>query len=54
MDSGESVIIVDLRNSLEREDSPSKIPGAIALDFETIETGLTGVPLDQDVVLYCT
>jgi membrane protein DedA with SNARE-associated domain len=54
IDGGESVVIVDLRNALEREDNPSKIPGAIALEFETIESGLADVPLDQDVVLYCT
>jgi membrane protein DedA with SNARE-associated domain len=54
MDGGQSVVIVDLRNSLEREDIPVKIPGAIALNFENIEVGLADVPLDQDVVLYCT
>lgn len=54
MDSGQRVIIVDLRNSLEREDHPAKIPTAMALDFEDLEAGLGDVPLDQDVVLYCT
>ncbi len=54
LDEGVEIIIVDLRNSLEREDSPSKIPGAIALSFEDIETGLNDVPVDRDVVLYCT
>ena len=54
LEAGQEVIIIDLRNSLEREDSPSKIPGAIALSFEDMETGLADVPLDRDVVLYCT
>ncbi len=54
MAGGEEVIVIDLRNRLEREDTPSKIPGAIALDLEAIEAGLAEVPRDQDVVLYCT
>jgi membrane protein DedA with SNARE-associated domain len=54
LDGGESVVIIDLRNSLEREDSALKIPGSIALDFEDIESGFGDVPRDQDVVLYCT
>ncbi len=54
LDSGEEVIIIDLRNSLERDDHPFKIPGAIALNFEDLEKGLTEVPRDKDVVLYCT
>lgn len=54
MDSGQEVVIVDLRNPLEREDVASKIPGAILCDFETIEDGMKDVPLDRDVILYCT
>ena len=54
MDSGEKVVIIDLRNSLEREDSALKIPGSVALDFEDIESGFADIPRDEDVVLYCT
>jgi membrane protein DedA with SNARE-associated domain len=54
MDRGEEVLIIDLRNSLEREDNPMKVPGAIALAFEDIEAGLADLPRDRDVVLYCT
>ena len=54
MEGSEPIVIVDLRNSLEREDNPSKIPGAMLCNFEDIESGLKDVPLDRDVVLYCT
>lgn len=54
LDGGEKVVIIDLRNSLEREDSALQIPGSIALDFEDIESGFGDVPRDEDVVLYCT
>jgi hypothetical protein len=39
---------------MERDEDPMKIPGAIALNVGAIESGLAGVPRDQDVVLYCT
>jgi membrane protein DedA with SNARE-associated domain len=54
MDRGEELFIIDLRNSLEREDHPMKLPGAMALAFEDIEAGLADIPRDRDVVLYCT
>ena len=54
MDRGDDLVIVDLRNSLEREDQPMKLPGAIALAFEDIEARLADIPRDRDVVLYCT
>jgi membrane protein DedA with SNARE-associated domain len=54
LDRGEGVVIIDLRKQIERDEDPMKIPSAIALNFCAIESGLTGVPRDQDVVLYCT
>jgi rhodanese-related sulfurtransferase len=54
LDAGETVFIVDLRNHLEREDDPFKLPGAITIGFEEIEAGLADVPRDRDVVLYCS
>jgi membrane protein DedA with SNARE-associated domain len=54
MDRGEEVLVIDLRNSLEREDEPMKIPGALTLAFEDIEAGVAQIPRDRDVVLYCT
>ena len=54
LDRGEPVVVVDLRKQIERDEDPMKIPGAIALNFGAIESGLTDVPRDRDVILYCT
>lgn len=54
MNGEERVYVVDLRNELERENDPTRIPGAIMLQFGDIEAGLAEVPREQDVVLYCT
>ncbi len=54
IESGEEVVLVDLRKQIERDSDPMKIPGAITLNFGAIESGLTGVPRDRDVILYCT
>jgi membrane protein DedA with SNARE-associated domain len=54
MEDGEEVVVIDLRNVLEREDDRTRIPGAVVVDFEDIEAGLTDIPRDHDVVLYCT
>lgn len=53
--SGESVTLVDLRNALEwEEEGASKIPGALHLAYEDIEARMPEIPLDRDVILYCT
>jgi membrane protein DedA with SNARE-associated domain len=54
MENGEEVIVIDLRNVLEREDDRTRIPGAVVVNFEDIEAGLTDIPRGRDVVLYCT
>ncbi|MDQ6675727.1 MAG: VTT domain-containing protein [Acidobacteriota bacterium] len=53
--SGEPVTLVDLRNALEwEEDNASKIPGALHMAYEDLEARMPEIPLDRDVILYCT
>jgi membrane protein DedA with SNARE-associated domain len=54
IDAGEDLSIVDLRHSLDFEADPETIPGAIRLDSKDLaeKTGL--LPLDREIVLYCT
>ncbi len=55
LDGGEAVTVLDLRNALELEaEDAFKLPGALHISFEEIERRLHEVPLDRDVILYCT
>ena len=55
LDRGESVTVVDLRNALEwGEAGAAKIPGAVHMAYEDIDASMPEIPLDRDVVLYCS
>ncbi len=52
MDAGESVTVIDLRDSIEWEDG--KIPGALQIGHNEIEAAIPGLPSQQEIVLYCS
>jgi membrane protein DedA with SNARE-associated domain/rhodanese-related sulfurtransferase len=54
LDAGESLSIVDLRHSLDFEADPETIPGAVHLDSKDLAEKGGLLPLDREVVLYCT
>ena len=54
LDSGEEIVIVDLRHALDVEAEPHHIPGALHLSPDDLEARHTEIPRDRDVVLYCT
>ncbi len=54
MNSGEDLVILDLRHSLSFEAEPELIPGAQRLDPDDIERAQELIPRDRDIVLYCT
>jgi len=54
LDSGESVVVVDLRHSMDFEADPQVIPGAMHMDAKELEAKNDRVPRDREVVLYCT
>ena len=54
MDSGEEVIVVDLRGSIDFEADPKTIPTAIRLAPDKIEEGHHQIPRDREIVLFCT
>jgi membrane protein DedA with SNARE-associated domain len=53
LDAGEEITIIDLRSSPDFEADPYTIPGAIRVAPENLSRN-ENVPLDQEVVLYCT
>jgi rhodanese-related sulfurtransferase len=53
IDSGEDVIIVDLRHALEFEAQPETIPGALHMDAAELEEAHEVIPRDREIVLFC-
>jgi membrane protein DedA with SNARE-associated domain len=54
LDAGETLSIVDLRHSLDFEADPETIPGAVHLDSKDLTEKSGLLPLDREVILYCT
>ena len=54
IESGEEVVVVDLRGSLDFEAEPRTIPGAIRLAPDKIEEGHEQIPRDREIILFCT
>ncbi len=54
LEAGESVVVVDLRHSLDFEAEPQTIPGAFRLEASELEQMHAQIPRDREVVLYCT
>ncbi|MGB8474873.1 MAG: VTT domain-containing protein [Candidatus Acidiferrum sp.] len=54
IDSGEEVVIVDLRHSVDFEADPDIIPGAFRMDAKELETKNELLPRDREIILYCT
>lgn len=53
MDDGRDVVIVDLRQPLDRQANPYSIPGALRMAVEELEQRHHEIPRDRDVILYC-
>jgi membrane protein DedA with SNARE-associated domain len=53
LDSGEPLLILDMRDALELEAEPYTIPGAYHLPFEQLDANHHKIPRDRDVVVYC-
>ncbi len=51
---GEAPVIVDVRSPQARLADPRRIPGARPLEIGALEAGLTDLPRDREVILYCT
>jgi Uncharacterized membrane-associated protein len=54
IDSGESLVIVDLRHALDVAVDPETIPGALRMDAEELQVRNDWVPRDSEVILFCT
>jgi membrane protein DedA with SNARE-associated domain len=55
MNSVEPPTVVDVRNALEwKVEGACKLPGALHMSFEELDERMPEIPLDRDVILYCT
>src|SRR5262249_20811412 len=54
MDSQEKILIFDMRNRLDRNTDPVRIPGAFHVLPEYVEFHPEDLSRDQEIVLYCT
>jgi membrane protein DedA with SNARE-associated domain len=54
IDAGEDLVIVDLRHALDFEAEPETIPGAFRMDAQDLEEHKDRIPVDREVILYCT
>ena len=52
VDAGEDVVIVDTRSNVEYRSA--RIPGSVSMPLAEIPTRYAELPMDQDIVLYCT
>jgi len=54
LDSGEELVIIDLRHSMDFEADPETIPGAFRMDSRELEEKNDRLPRDREVILFCT
>lgn len=54
LEKGEQIAIVDLRHFTDFAAGGTKLPGALHIPPEDLENRYREIPLDRDVVLYCT
>lgn len=54
LDSGEDIVVVDLRSSVEFEGEGETVAGALKMNPDEIEARHEEIPRDRDIVLYCT
>jgi rhodanese-related sulfurtransferase len=54
MDQGANPVVVDVRSPVARSLDPRGIPGSLAADAKEIDRLLGQLPVDRDIILYCT
>ena len=54
MDSGEDIVVVDLRNAQEFEADPTSLPRALRIAPDAIDAHFSTIPPGREIVLFCT
>lgn len=53
-EGGEAPIVLDVRTSGARSGDPRRIPGASSMQLSEIAEKASGLPVDREIILYCT
>jgi rhodanese-related sulfurtransferase len=53
-EEGEKPLVLDVRTEAARRADPRRIPGARSLTFDDLPEHVEDLPLDHDIILYCT
>lgn len=54
LDSGEDLLLVDVRDPIDFQAEPSIIPGALHLTTEELDARHGEIPREREIILYCT
>jgi hypothetical protein len=54
MDRGEDIVILDVRVGREYDRSPDKIKGAVRISIFQLNDRYRELPMDKEIVAYCT
>lgn len=54
IDTGEEIVIVDLRHSMDFEADPNTIPGSLYVPSEELGKRYKEIPTDRELILFCT
>jgi rhodanese-related sulfurtransferase len=53
LDSGQSLVLIDVRRQSDYDEDPNLIPGATWYDLEQMDAWSQDIPKDADLVVYC-
>lgn len=54
MDKGEDIVVLDVRQSRSYMESKVKIKGAVRIDPAQIEKRYKELPMEKEIITYCT
>lgn len=54
IEGGEGPVVVDVRSSVARDQDPRLIPGALVMDITEVERRLERLPIEREIIFYCS
>ena len=54
IDQGQRPVVVDVRSPVTRDQDRRFIPGALAMDITEVDKRLEQLPMDREIIFYCT
>jgi rhodanese-related sulfurtransferase len=54
IEAGKKPVVVDVRSPVARSDDPRFVPGALEMDLARVEENLERLPVEREIVFYCS